>query len=242
MMGSMTEDRFTALERICGEATPGPWCVEEISETPVIVSRDRGGDGSFGMDRNEDSFDGGVVTGMGGPWTYRAIPGPFGNPPLNNYNFIAEARTALPEALAEIRRLREELRIADSVRQNMEVLLYEHCRVESSEIREFHEFRQMRAKVIAEAINQCGMTTQRDSVLSCAHPDNPFVERLIRCEDQAAIDESLRMSLHGIPEAIMDNPFAHGSSAISRDTTVPIHRGILATSPRLRTESDADTE
>ena len=104
----MTDERLAELEALCIDASPGPWEVETLSDNLVIVSRDGGGNGEYGIGHT-DCCDGAVITGTNGPWQYRALPGPFGKPPLMNYRFMAMARTALPEALSEIRRLRKAL-------------------------------------------------------------------------------------------------------------------------------------
>ena len=93
---AMAEERVAALEALCHAATEGPW---------NAVHRDARNE------QNDPSWDGDFLG-----WEIRPLDLPVRGQVIRGRDaqFMAEARTALPEALAEIRRLRQCLgRVAD---------------------------------------------------------------------------------------------------------------------------------
>jgi hypothetical protein len=83
----MTPDRLKELRALCDAAQPGPWRYSgdkdgRIDTGPPDITDWEDGYVIYGVDRDEDA------------------------------RFIVAARTALPEALDEIERLREALRVA----------------------------------------------------------------------------------------------------------------------------------
>lgn len=91
----MTEERLSQLEALCQEATEGPWKVWNAYQNDLPVSYA----GRVGPEA-DDGFCGIRAT----EWPAKDLSAPPGD-----LAFIATARTALPEALAEVRRLREAL-------------------------------------------------------------------------------------------------------------------------------------
>lgn len=85
----MTEERLAQLEALCRQATPGPW-----------KARHR----HVGNPSNDFAWD--ESAGLG--WEIEELDRPMRGQFVRgaDAHFIAEARTALPEALAEVRRLR----------------------------------------------------------------------------------------------------------------------------------------
>ena len=89
---AMTEERLAALETLCHEATAGPWTV-----------RGRGG---VHMDGSEDFYV------LEAPSEHRVATvaqvsqSGIRMNRLANAELMAESRTALPELIAEVRRLR----------------------------------------------------------------------------------------------------------------------------------------
>jgi hypothetical protein len=85
----ITPEKLAELEALCENATPGPWLID-YSGTAAVY---------------EDDAAGRTIFLAGSPHC----------PPRSesetncNLRFIAAARTALPEAIAEIRRLQSEL-------------------------------------------------------------------------------------------------------------------------------------
>ncbi|NMP24754.1 hypothetical protein [Sulfobacillus harzensis] len=94
----MTEERLAHLEVLCQEATEGPWHARH--RHVGNVSNDFAWDESAGLGWEIEELD-------------RPMRGQFVRGA--DAHFIAEARTALPEALAEVRRLREALEDIASV-------------------------------------------------------------------------------------------------------------------------------
>lgn len=83
----MTEDELTAAEALCDGATPRPWSVMEHADWNVLCETGRRVVIASGNDLRD-----------------------LGNPEdRNNAAFIAAARTLLPQALAEVRRLQGQL-------------------------------------------------------------------------------------------------------------------------------------
>lgn len=91
----MTDERIAELEKLCAEATPAPWTTA-MYDQPIQVCGQR--IPCFEVESETDSCWIAKVQ------DHRACAD---TPPGDaNALFIATARTALPEALAEIRRLK----------------------------------------------------------------------------------------------------------------------------------------
>src|SRR5687768_15286619 len=88
----MTGERLAELERLCEAATPGPWYAPEQLGGHVW------GDRALGQQSNEILYHHKVAD-----CTYHADGG--FEQRGQNAAFIAAARTALPELIAEVRRL-----------------------------------------------------------------------------------------------------------------------------------------
>ena len=91
----MTPDRIKGLRRLCDAATPGPWDNEKCEWVYAKVPRGR----------------------PNGEMIAQALGGPSGKnltreQCIQNAAFIAAARTAMPELLDEVSRLRGLLRLA----------------------------------------------------------------------------------------------------------------------------------
>jgi len=84
-MEQLTDARLAELEALCKAATPGPWFPWESPKSCQLVNTGLRGEPSICMCYDHTKND-----------EYDAAP---------NADFIAAARTALPEALAEVRRL-----------------------------------------------------------------------------------------------------------------------------------------
>jgi len=91
----MTNDRIKELRALCEAATPGPWVVTrhnwECGSINWLAANDRDVDGNFYAH---------IQDGAGGD------PGERNPRAKQDAAFIAAARTALPEALDEVERLR----------------------------------------------------------------------------------------------------------------------------------------
>ena len=84
----MTEQQLVELERLANAATPPPWLVKTgIHGTPWILYLDN------------------PYRGLGDFTDYEGMPGP------QNAAFVAAAREAVPTLIAEVRRLKEKLRV-----------------------------------------------------------------------------------------------------------------------------------
>ena len=85
----LTDERLAELERLCAEATPGPWRVRHLCS-------------GCGPDDDEGAGLGLEIEGPPQPWH----EGQFAR--AADAKFIAAARDALPAMIAEVRALREE--------------------------------------------------------------------------------------------------------------------------------------
>ena len=83
----MTAERIAELEALCNAATPGPWIWESSRGDRVRLWTKPSGDFVVEIGRKP------------GGWTYFDMT-------EDDAGFIAHARTALPELLAQVRRLR----------------------------------------------------------------------------------------------------------------------------------------
>lgn len=92
----MTPERIEELKKLCAEATPGPWRQE------VWHNHDEGGWAAVGPHIKDTPGD---------DYYSSEEPGsPSHEKATSDANFIAAARTAVPELIAEVERLRDRLR------------------------------------------------------------------------------------------------------------------------------------
>ena len=95
----MTNDEITEIEARCAAASPGPWTWR------------RGSNGQGYEDLTLVAKDGVVISGLGSHGS-----GDIGIDEEGDAPFIAHARTDLPAALAEVRRLRNIIKNAYEAR------------------------------------------------------------------------------------------------------------------------------
>jgi hypothetical protein len=101
----MTDQELNALETLHKKATPGPWYVSNTGEGQPCVSYSE-----------ESDYHGYPV----------AIQGMIFAANNANMEFIAAARTAVPELIEEVRMLREELEGADDYCRKLVALIKKH--------------------------------------------------------------------------------------------------------------------
>ena len=93
----MNEERLAELEALCEAATPGPWERVDVHGVPLGIGTEQQPGGKSRVYRM-------IVNVLRKGDKDRDLPRLRGDA-----NFIATARTALPEALAEIRRLQGQI-------------------------------------------------------------------------------------------------------------------------------------
>lgn len=94
----MTEERLKELKDLCDKATPGPWIYDwgnwQVESGNPDHSRAGVANAVLDEENHYESF------GLKGKQ----------NDPVDNCLFIAESRTAIPELIAEVERLKEKLK------------------------------------------------------------------------------------------------------------------------------------
>ena len=119
----MDDSRLAELDALCAAATPGPWAWDDHSyddgQPAILLSTYHGpelpgfpmaDDGSANEDGTPDLLlEKGVLLERISPEASSFCETPLGG----DLAFIAAARTALPELIAEVRRLRAELASAE---------------------------------------------------------------------------------------------------------------------------------
>lgn len=102
----MTDEELVRIERLANNATPGPWTTEKPKAnddgwaTGVVIAATYGGQGIFAKNGKPARTK---PTGH----VYADPPG--GQMPAADQAFLAAGREAVPELIAEVRRLRGEL-------------------------------------------------------------------------------------------------------------------------------------